>query len=227
MANLSFRLRKLDQALLDLPCDDVMGLSEFDGFCAGLLVCPELITPTEWLRRVWGEDEDSEPPFDDIADARKMVAMLTDHYNDVAIILDRRQGDYAAIYDVDTRHDETLWEIWIEGFAAAIELRPESWVAMARNVDEDIVAAFSCMVALIDIARGESDLPAKSIEELTQSAPGLIPGLVETLYEARLALEQGPLAAPALGQVTRAKTGRNEPCPCGSGRKYKKCCGLN
>jgi uncharacterized protein YecA (UPF0149 family) len=22
-----------------------------------------------------------------------------------------------------------------------------------------------------------------------------------------------------------AKVGRNEPCPCGSGRKYKKCCG--
>ena len=23
------------------------------------------------------------------------------------------------------------------------------------------------------------------------------------------------------------KIGRNEPCPCGSGRKYKKCCGEN
>jgi len=23
-----------------------------------------------------------------------------------------------------------------------------------------------------------------------------------------------------------AKTGRNEPCPCGSGKKYKKCCGI-
>ena len=22
------------------------------------------------------------------------------------------------------------------------------------------------------------------------------------------------------------KTGRNEPCPCGSGKKFKKCCGL-
>jgi uncharacterized protein YecA (UPF0149 family) len=22
-----------------------------------------------------------------------------------------------------------------------------------------------------------------------------------------------------------AKVGRNEPCPCGSGKKYKKCCG--
>jgi preprotein translocase subunit SecA len=28
--------------------------------------------------------------------------------------------------------------------------------------------------------------------------------------------------------VTRGrKTGRNEPCPCGSGKKYKKCCGVN
>ena len=25
--------------------------------------------------------------------------------------------------------------------------------------------------------------------------------------------------------VTRQKIGRNEPCPCGSGKKFKKCCG--
>ncbi|MDA3785370.1 MAG: SEC-C metal-binding domain-containing protein [Deltaproteobacteria bacterium] len=24
---------------------------------------------------------------------------------------------------------------------------------------------------------------------------------------------------------TQGKTGRNEPCPCGSARKFKKCCG--
>ncbi|MGA2894605.1 MAG: SEC-C metal-binding domain-containing protein, partial [Xanthobacteraceae bacterium] len=23
------------------------------------------------------------------------------------------------------------------------------------------------------------------------------------------------------------KVGRNDPCPCGSGKKYKKCCGLH
>ena len=27
------------------------------------------------------------------------------------------------------------------------------------------------------------------------------------------------------GPVTRPKVGRNEPCPCGSGKKFKKCCG--
>ena len=28
-----------------------------------------------------------------------------------------------------------------------------------------------------------------------------------------------------VGVVPTAKVGRNDPCPCGSGRKYKKCCG--
>jgi preprotein translocase subunit SecA len=37
----------------------------------------------------------------------------------------------------------------------------------------------------------------------------------------------GSAAAPGPATVTRdrPKVGRNEPCPCGSGKKYKKCCG--
>lgn len=35
-------------------------------------------------------------------------------------------------------------------------------------------------------------------------------------------------SSEAIQPVTRGKkTGRNEPCPCGSGKKYKKCCGVN
>jgi uncharacterized protein YecA (UPF0149 family) len=30
---------------------------------------------------------------------------------------------------------------------------------------------------------------------------------------------------PATPYIAPPKTGRNEPCPCGSGKKYKKCCG--
>lgn len=28
------------------------------------------------------------------------------------------------------------------------------------------------------------------------------------------------------GITTHPKVGRNDPCPCGSGKKYKKCCGM-
>jgi uncharacterized protein YecA (UPF0149 family) len=31
--------------------------------------------------------------------------------------------------------------------------------------------------------------------------------------------------AKVVNLTTRMKVGRNDPCPCGSGKKYKKCCG--
>jgi preprotein translocase subunit SecA len=39
--------------------------------------------------------------------------------------------------------------------------------------------------------------------------------------------EQTPVVAPATNQEAGEKIGRNEPCPCGSGKKYKKCGLLN
>ena len=39
--------------------------------------------------------------------------------------------------------------------------------------------------------------------------------------------EPPPLQPPPVPFVAPPKVGRNEPCPCGSGRKYKKCCGKN
>ncbi|MFB3142119.1 MAG: SEC-C metal-binding domain-containing protein, partial [Acidobacteriota bacterium] len=36
--------------------------------------------------------------------------------------------------------------------------------------------------------------------------------------------QQSAAAVKTVVRTTR-KVGRNEPCPCGSGKKYKKCCG--
>ena len=33
------------------------------------------------------------------------------------------------------------------------------------------------------------------------------------------------LLDPPKTVIAEKKVGRNEPCPCGSGKKYKKCCG--
>jgi preprotein translocase subunit SecA len=49
----------------------------------------------------------------------------------------------------------------------------------------------------------------------------------------RRELEQARMAGSGdsqpVQQVVRgtAKIGRNDPCPCGSGKKYKKCCGAS
>lgn len=38
--------------------------------------------------------------------------------------------------------------------------------------------------------------------------------------------ESAPAAASVTPAATTLKAGRNDPCPCGSGKKYKKCCAL-
>ncbi len=54
---LSRRLLKLDAFLHSEAVDeDAMLLSELDGFLAGVIVCPDLIAPSEWLPLIWGEE---------------------------------------------------------------------------------------------------------------------------------------------------------------------------
>jgi uncharacterized protein len=44
---------------------------------------------------------------------------------------------------------------------------------------------------------------------------------------ANYASTQDFLTQPSSFLTPTGKAGRNDPCPCGSGKKYKKCCGLN
>ena len=38
---------------------------------------------------------------------------------------------------------------------------------------------------------------------------------------------EAPTDEPKQPVVKETKVGRNDPCPCGSGKKYKNCCGKN
>jgi preprotein translocase subunit SecA len=57
--------------------------------------------------------------------------------------------------------------------------------------------------------------------------PGALPQPIPQRPQPKLTLNRGdePVAAPAPAQRTENKVGRNDPCPCGSGKKYKKCHG--
>jgi hypothetical protein len=72
--------------------------------------------------------------------------------------------------------------------------------------------------------RALADRKRRTVEEFDEFMPPVSP---EALHAALNRLESNaqPTSAPAT--ITRAahKIGRNDPCPCGSGRKYKKCCG--
>jgi uncharacterized protein len=225
MSGIPRRLKQLEKQLASLDGDEAMLLTELDGFLAGILVCPDLIMPGEWLPMVWGGmNKEAAPVFENTKQAEQLVGLIMERYNAVAMDLQRGAGHYEPLFDVDTRHDEILWEIWIDGFDIALQLRPEAW-AKLRGSDGDTRGALAGLVALVQIGRGESTLPKEQVDDLTAKAPDLITHYIETLNAWRISQQvagQVMAEAPNFGKV-----GRNEPCPCGSGKKYKRCCGLN
>ena len=196
-----------------------MLLTELDGFLTGLLICPEAIPPGEWMTVVWGADVDGVAPFEDPLDVQWFADAVAARREEIARDLVR--GKLQPIFDVDERDGEVLWEYWIDGFAEAIALRPNAWEAMAG--DPESAAPWSQLTTLIAVARDESDLDSVEINALQDGAASALTEAAQLLYAARARLV-GTTSLDALA-TTPSKVGRNDPCPCGSGKKHKRCCG--
>jgi len=224
MERLPSWLRKLDAALEALPEPaDPMTLSELDGYLAGVMVCPDLVMPSEWLPLVWGVKDDGTeagPVFENETQLHTTVDLVMTIYHLISRRLGSGDGRYAPIYDVHSETGEVVCVFWLLGFSRAMSLRPESWLEIARGDDDDAAMALSILMALATAGDAETDLPDDELEELLAEAPEMIPYYVQELNDWRLHRDASPLPATL-------KVGRNAPCPCGSGKKYKKCCGLN
>lgn len=207
-----------------------MLLEELDGFAAGLVVCPETILPSEWLSIVWGlEDNEDAPIFETLDHANKVIALVMGHYNHVARTLSEAPESYRPLFPKDDRNNEILWEIWIEGFEKAFKLRPAAWLPLLE-ADVETSAAIRGMLTLADVARRDERLSVDQRRELEESAPELIGPWLQTINDWRLENHDPGAGKSHVLQTAVApsgKVGRNDPCPCGSGKKYKKCCGLN
>src|SRR4051794_22259106 len=189
-------LTQLAERLAALP-EDAMLLSELDGYLAGVLVCPDLILPSEWLPPIWGTgDADAAPVFDSAEAVQALVGLIMRHYNALSRDLQRGRGRYVPLFEVDPRHDETLWELWMSGFERAMALRPQSWAKVVNSDDEGAAAALTGTQALIRISSGERDRDGEeqaAVDDLTRRAPDLIPPWVDALNSWRIRHSGGGL----------------------------------
>lgn len=204
-------LDRLDLYLSELG-DDAMLLSELDGYLAGVIVCPEMIQPSEWLPAVWGEGHVFESP----EEAQELLPIVMAFYNDIARAIGRPRT-YVPRLDADA-DGLAVWELWASGFGRALDLRPWAWSVYEDMAEDDTDAIpFRLLSALATAAEepGGSDLHEDLQKLLVDRAEAIIGAGVESLNRTRLT---------ALQAERPTKIGRNDPCPCGSGKKYKKCC---
>ena len=221
------RLDRLEDLLHALPVEnEPMTVSELDGFVTGILACPEMIPPSDWLSHVWGVIGNA--GFPDLESAQETIGAVMAHYNDVAARMTASLW-VEPIYEVDPNSDETLWEPWVDGFTRAMALRPGAWDALLDRADDETRSTMILIMALQDIYTGNSKFTDEEIDQIDLEAPDLIPNCVATiLHQSRPELSRS-VPANLPGQPFKAgqKPGRNDACPCGSGRKYKQCCGRN
>jgi uncharacterized protein len=118
-------------------------------------------------------------------------------------------------------------QVWAIGFLSAVESWPEEWLP-PRDPDaaEMIEAALEDIAALAEPDQGEPALSMYSEEgppSVSNERLDAVAAAIWGVYALRQAWRSiGPRSEP----VRKApQPGRNDPCPCGSGKKYKKCHG--
>jgi uncharacterized protein len=171
-------LDALDDFLMsDRAPGDGMGLSDLDGFLAGLVVGPELITPGEWLPVVWGGEA---PAFDDVDEARSVLGTIMARYNEIVRALDAAPDEFDPVF-WEGPDGRVIVTDWAAGFLDAVRLRPRAWEPLIRHAEAGVLMVPLLVLGADDPEHppfGARPLPEAEVERLPERGADLIPGCV-------------------------------------------------
>ncbi len=215
-------LDELDAFLMsdDTP-DESMDVSMLDGFLTALVIGPNTLMPSQWLPVVWGESKDETMVWQSAEQAQRIMELLMRHMNSLVAIFQAEPESYEPLIYTNTHEGGSVdvIEEWCMGFMRAVELDAEGWKAL---LDDETAHAFLFPMMLYGTETGWKEL--ESNPELADRHENF----VDSLADCVLAIHDFWLPQRKAKTTVRhegAKPGRNDPCPCGSGKKFKKCCG--
>ncbi len=196
-----------------------------DGFFAALACCPDLIMPSEYMPVLQkGQSEDDDLIFEDMEEANRFMALVMCHWNSVNDQLNSNDA-YLPVLNED-EYGVAHANDWANGFLEGTRLRKEIWSEVLD--DEERGGSLIPILALAHENHPDPEMrPYKEpIDEdrrfdlITSAAAGVMRMHAMFLHQREDFMPDSETFARL-----QPKTGRNEPCPCGSGKKFKKCCG--
>ena len=242
-------------ALINSRYDDGMGppLEMVDGLLSAVVVSPTLIPPSDYIPLVFGADG----AWETMEQAQQAMELLMRLQNQVArrIALPLSEEDGASEehmpllllpegeLDGDQPTDEMLEAdpfagidpdfpfaaLWAHGFLLGVDLRDDAFRVLESELDW-LTGDLDMLATLSEAATEDDEVePDPSADQRTPLAlrerfehAMQIPFMLSALNDHRLA--HGGSRVPVRAEK---KPGRNDLCSCGSGRKYKRCCGAN
>jgi uncharacterized protein len=213
-------------------------MCEVRGFLFAVASAPDLVKLSEWLPIIFaGKD----PEFEDTEEAQQVLSALMYIYNESGEIGGDKEprlppgcqfrDDLLANLEPDAPIAQ-----WCRGFVLGHSWLRDSWEAyLPDEWDEDMgltLAALSFFASrsLAERIVKESTGPLPSLEHFASRMRDALPIAMAEYAKMGRAIWKAIIGAngehsePA---VAEPRIGRNAPCPCGSGKKYKKCCGAS
>lgn len=180
------------------------------GVFAAAATNPRGVDPTEWLPLVLGEQ---------IPNAETLKRILSLLMRDCAHVRGQLEAEVDPTPESD---DDNVLREYCRGYVQMAQ-RDGSWTARLDAFDLSLP-----LLVLSEYARAETlsalrpealETPEAFRDECRRGLSAAVLGLHAFFFKARQEAQRSRQAAEL------EKPSRNDLCPCGSGRKYKKCCG--
>lgn len=211
-------------SILSTP-DYEMSLDKLDGLMHAVAIGPTTLTPSQWAPWIWGE-KDKFPDILSRAKAFDMMELIFRRYNYILLCLEQTTPIFNPIYNIfEYRNKEYTDPLnWVFGFRKGVELTKDDWKPLLES--EIGIEWFEPIHLFTLEAIREKEFEkiktpvrrAKYCEKIENS--------ILNIHQYWLPLRT-KIHLQATEKIKQQKVGRNEPCSCGSGQKYKRCCGKN
>ncbi len=213
-------LDRLEKLLVsDIFHEEAMPLDMLQGLLCAVASAPDLISPSNWLPVALGEN----PVYETPAEAEEILDLVMRFYGQAVQELDDGAGVTLYVFPNDDGEDDLA--TWCEGYLEGVMLSDADWYEHGEPEDvEELLLPFMLLSGRMREAAEEAGDPMPTVEEereMQRRAANSMGDSVTAVYSYWLdkRISHAPIRRDG------PKVGRNDPCPCGSGKKYKSCHG--
>jgi uncharacterized protein len=203
--------------------DAVLDYHQIQGLLYAMACSPEPIKPSEWFELIWLSDE---PQFDDAGEAKTFYRLLLELSQDIGEAA--RQERYRPAIDAGGTCSVAALLGWCDGFLTGHQYLENLWVVTLDTLDDDRL--FEQVAATLDwaaafICGDVVDLAADNNDDELLAACLQFQQLLGEYHAVHRQWSAGDNSWNAEQSFAAMQAvGRAEPCPCGSGRAFGRCC---
>ena len=219
---------ELEQLADFLSGNAAMTMEELDGYFAALICSPRYISMNEYFPQILGKDF----AFASDDQAMLITGLLFRHWNAITDQLQNSIEQSDVIYLPLLYQNEAglvFGNEWANGFMRGTQMCPRDWSALLDDKSYGGSLIPIMMLANEHHADPEMRPPPIPSEKREDILAMMTAGVIQIFryFEPHRQSFAEQMAMEGATPFRRAgpKIGRNDPCPCGSGRKYKACCG--